>query len=229
MHQWAARVAKDWPAFHVESRDGWRFGLAEGVTKRANCALVLDPGADIARVTEFYSARGVKPCVQVWPGEEAVDARLAEHGYSAVEPTLVLARDLTERPAGQDSSTITARPTPEWSALFAAAGVPDRDADTVTRILAQVTAAYGVAPGGAGRGCAVLDGESVAVCAMVTAPEARGRGVARTLLADLLRWAHDKGARRAYLCVVEGNEPAVRLYGTAGFRQVCRYHNRILT
>lgn len=228
MHTWAARVARDWPAFHTESRGGWWFGVAEGFTKRANCALVEDPGADVAEVTAFYRERGLRPCVQVWPGEEAVDARLAEHGYAMVEPTLVLAKELSERPEGPDVTRISDGPTERWIALFAETGVAADWADGVVRILGQVTAAYGVHRDGDGRGCAVLDGESVALCAMVTARSARGRGVAGAVLADLLTWAHDKGARRAYLCVVADNEPALRLYRGAGFEEVSRYHNRVL-
>ncbi|GAA1462763.1 GNAT family N-acetyltransferase [Nocardiopsis exhalans] len=228
MHAWAARVTRDWPPFHSESRGGWRFGLAEGFTKRANCALLEDPGADVAEVTAFYRGHGLRPCVQVWPGEEAVDARLAEQGYAVVEPTLVLAQELTERPQGPGTTLVSDSPTERWTELFAETGVSPEWADGVVRILSGVTAAYGVHESGDGRGCAVLDGESVAICGMVTARAARGRGVAGAILADLLAWAHDKGARRAYLCVVADNEPALRLYRGAGFEEVSRYHNRVL-
>ncbi|QVJ02338.1 GNAT family N-acetyltransferase [Nocardiopsis eucommiae] len=228
MHTWAERVSRDWPAFRTESRAGWRFGLAEGFTKRANCALVEDPGAEVAEVTRFYREHGLRPCVQVWPGEEAVDARLAEHGYERVEPTLVLARELPERPEAPGRTRVSSAPTPRWTELFAETGVSPEWAEGVVRILGQVTTAYGVHEEGIGRGCAVLDGESVAICSMVTAREARGRGVAGAILADLLAWAHDRGARRAYLCVVADNEAALRLYRRAGFEEVSRYHNRVL-
>lgn len=225
MHEWAARVAGDWPAFEVEERDGWRLGTAEGVTKRANCALLLDPEAAPRTITEHYRERGLTPCAQIWPGQEAADARLAEAGYAVVEPSLVLAREQDDRPAGPGTTEITSRPTAAWSVLT---GGPRAQATVVERILGQVEAGYGVAPEGVGRGCAVVDGESVAVCSMVTVPEARGRGVARGVLADLLCWAHEKGARRAYLCVVEDNTPARRLYEGFGFTPVSRYHNRVL-
>ncbi|MBR8740332.1 GNAT family N-acetyltransferase [Nocardiopsis sp. MG754419] len=228
MHPWAARVTRDWPPLRTESRAGWRFGSADGITKRANCALVEDPDADVAEVTAFYRALGLRPCVQVWPGQEGVDARLAAHGYALVEPTLVLARDLTERPEGPGATRIADRPGERWTELFAATGVDRSWADGVVRILGAVSAAYGVHESGDGRGCAVVDGDSVALCAMVTAPAARGRGLARHVMDDLLTWAHDRGARHAYLCVVADNAPALRLYRGAGFTEVSRYHNRML-
>ncbi|SIO89769.1 GNAT family N-acetyltransferase [Nocardiopsis sp. JB363] len=229
MHAWAARVSRDWPPFEVETRDGWRFGVADGVTKRANCALVEDLDADVAEVTAFYRERGLRPCVQVWPGQEGVDERLAEHGYATVEPSLVLARELDERPEGLGSTRITDRPTESWTGPATGSDSDPAMVGGVVRILSRVTAAYGVHESGNGRGCAVLDGDSVAICAMVTAREARGRGVARAVLGDLLGWAHDKGARNAYLCVVADNGPALSLYRAAGFTEVSRYHNRVLT
>ncbi|MBB6119117.1 GNAT family N-acetyltransferase [Nocardiopsis algeriensis] len=222
MHVWASRVARDWPAFSVEERGGWRFGFAEGVTKRANSALLLDPAADAAEVTAYYGALGLRPCAQVWPGQEGADARLAGHGYEVVEPSLVLARELDRRPEAPGTTAVSDVPTDDWR-------VPEPDsAEGTARILGRVRTAYGAAPGGAGRGCAVLDGGSVAICAMATAPRERGRGVAAAVLADLLRRAYDGGARSAYLCVVADNTPALRLYRRAGFREVSRYHYRVL-
>ena len=223
MHEWARRVAADWPALETVDRGGWRLGRSEGVTKRANCGLVLDPGADVDVVTDFYRGHGLTPCVQVWPGEEEIDARLARAGYRTVEPTLVFGRGLAERPEGPGTTEIGTRPVPEWSALTAGS---EHQARGIERILGQVAAGYGIAPGGEGRGCVVVDGESAAICSMVTATASRGRGVGRGVLGDLLAWAYDKGARNAYLCVVEGNGPALGLY--EGFVPVSRYHNRVL-
>lgn len=225
MHEWARRVAADWPALETVERGGWRLGRSDGVTKRANCALALEPGADVDVVTGFYRGHLLTPCVQVWPGEEGIDARLDRAGYRMVEPTLVLGRGLPERPAGPGTTRIGARPTAEWSALTAGS---ERQVRGVEHILGRVAAGYGVAPGGEGRGCVVVDGGSAAICSMVTAAGSRSRGVGRGVLGDLLAWAHDKGARSAYLCVVEGNDPALGLYEGFGFVPVSRYHNRVL-
>ncbi|WP_306367328.1 GNAT family N-acetyltransferase [Nocardiopsis sp. CC223A] len=222
MHEWAARVARDWPAFEVVERGGWRFGTAEGVTKRANSALLLAPDADPAGVTAFYRGRGLTPCAQVWPGEEDADARLERHGYAVVEPALVLAREPRERPAAPGTTVVATAPGADWLAHGPAG------ADVIARILRGTTALYGTAPDGAGRGCAVLSGGSAAICAMVTAPAARRRGVASAILADLLAQAHDKGATDAYLCVVTENTAARRLYEGFGFAEVSGYHSRVL-
>lgn len=55
--------------------------------------------------------------------------------------------------------------------------------------------------------------ESVAVL-----PEWRGRGVGRRMMAEALAQAHRAGRRRVGLYVVEGNERALRLYRSLGFR-----------
>lgn len=55
---------------------------------------------------------------------------------------------------------------------------------------------------------------------IATLPAARGRGVARALLADLLDAAAERGAERMLLEVVATNAPARRLYDAAGFTTI---------
>jgi RimJ/RimL family protein N-acetyltransferase len=53
---------------------------------------------------------------------------------------------------------------------------------------------------------------------MFVAPEARGHGVARALLTELIRRARAvAGLEQILLTVMSGNQPAIRLYGGAGF------------
>ena len=61
---------------------------------------------------------------------------------------------------------------------------------------------------------------------MATAPEARGRGVARRVLAALGRWAHERGAEQMYLQAAPGNLPALRLHERMGFVELSHYHYR---
>ncbi len=53
---------------------------------------------------------------------------------------------------------------------------------------------------------------------MLTAPEARRRGVARALIEAAAEWAGEAGADAIELWVATGNATARRLYDSAGFR-----------
>ncbi len=54
--------------------------------------------------------------------------------------------------------------------------------------------------------------------AVAVLPEWRGRGVGRQMMTEALTRARQAGRRRVGLYVVEGNEPALRLYRSLGFR-----------
>lgn len=58
------------------------------------------------------------------------------------------------------------------------------------------------------------------IISMWVAPEARGLGIARTLLIAAIGYAHDAGARTVALDVRPDNEPAIRCYAKAGFVDV---------
>ena len=47
---------------------------------------------------------------------------------------------------------------------------------------------------------------------LFTAPAARGKGVARALIAEVVRWAREQGCARVYWLTQSGNETARRLY-----------------
>jgi GNAT superfamily N-acetyltransferase len=48
-------------------------------------------------------------------------------------------------------------------------------------------------------------------------PETRGQGLGMELVEQVAAWAGDHGASELVLRVTEGNSPALRLYGRAGF------------
>lgn len=56
------------------------------------------------------------------------------------------------------------------------------------------------------------------LAAMAIAPDFRGKGIGRALLAEVVRKARERGERRLWLEVIQSNEPAVKLYESAGFR-----------
>jgi ribosomal-protein-alanine N-acetyltransferase len=58
------------------------------------------------------------------------------------------------------------------------------------------------------------------ILTVAVAPAARGRGIARALLARHLGRLAALGIARVFLEVDDGNRPALKLYGRAGFLQV---------
>ena len=63
------------------------------------------------------------------------------------------------------------------------------------------------------------------ILSVAVAARARGRGLARALLALHLRRLAGLSARTVFLEVDEHNAPAIRLYERAGFREVARRPN----
>jgi ribosomal protein S18 acetylase RimI-like enzyme len=61
------------------------------------------------------------------------------------------------------------------------------------------------------------DRRSAHLVSMWTAPEARRRGVATALVESVSEWAGAAGAVDLHLWVARGNQPAIRLYQSAGF------------
>ena len=114
-----ARVEQaTWPPVRTEEVGGFTLGVSDGLTRRANCA-VLTTGkwheltggeldARLARVEAAYGLAGLRPCVRVDDGAElaaseggvAVAETLRARGYRCVTPTLVLVRDLARDGAG---------------------------------------------------------------------------------------------------------------------------------
>ncbi len=54
---------------------------------------------------------------------------------------------------------------------------------------------------------------------MWTAPDNRRAGAARQLVAAVLEWAWATSAESVELWVTKGNDPAIKLYKSAGFRE----------
>lgn len=202
------RAARAVPAAEVVELDGWMLRATPGsARKRSNSALPLSGAAhDVGVVEDFYRERGAAAIVQVSPLEAhpALDAALAARGWQAVSPTDVLVADA--------------------AAVAAAAGAAPGIAVTVDDA-GRAGATLDGRPAGAG--AAALDGGWSGLFAIETAPEARRRGVARTLVGALASWSAARGCDRLYLQVTIDNAPAQALYRALGFTRSHGYHYRI--
>jgi GNAT superfamily N-acetyltransferase len=238
------RGARALPPEQVEERDGWWLRHAPG---RAWWAGTVLPHADasggelvrrVLAAEDFYAGHGAPAGFQISPGAcpGELDSVLAARGYRRHSPMALqvaaTAGVLERVPAGPLRVRVDDRPTRAWFEVWHAVHGQGGDLRPERDMLARVEQPSGYACALAGDGVvavgrAVGDTGWAGVFGMATLPRARGQGAARRVLAALAAWAGAHEAGRLYLQVERDNVPALRLYGQAGFRDLCRYHYRL--
>jgi ribosomal protein S18 acetylase RimI-like enzyme len=221
-------VDEAWPAPNRVTAGEWVFRHAAGVTKRANSVLPLGEGS-VEAAERFYEGLGL-PCVfSIGMGApEGLDGELAARGYRLVDPTLVM----TAPPAAEETAEVSVEDAPsrEWlDAWWSVDGARHSGgAEWGERILSGVPAGYasiGASTGAVAVGRGVRQGGWLGVYCMAVRPEARRRGLGRTVLRGLRAWG---AGLTAYLLVTEGNAAARALYEREGFAVAGRYHYRVM-
>ncbi|MEE8836425.1 MAG: GNAT family N-acetyltransferase [Eubacteriales bacterium] len=79
-----------------------------------------------------------------------------------------------------------------------------------------------------GTGLGILDRDYVGVYAIHVHPDYRRRHLAKRIVRTIMEEGRRHGARHAYLQVVRGNDPAVRMYEALGFRRLYTDYFRVL-
>jgi ribosomal protein S18 acetylase RimI-like enzyme len=207
-------AALAWPGVEHQWLGGWLLRFGHGSTRRANSAVPLDVSAnmDTRPIVDWYAARAAAPLL-------AAPDRLFRlpPGVVADGENVVMTADLTTA-AWQRTPTATIARTPDdaWLATY------ERDVpvDVLTAVIDGELAFATVAGAAVGRAAVTSapDGTRWAgLSALHVVSGARRRGLARTLCADLLSWATDRHATRAYVQVLSGNAAAIGLYESMGF------------
>lgn len=224
------------PGAERERLGGWWLRGDLGETGRANSAWPAgDPGCGIAEALErtqrWYLDRGLAPMVQLYTSTDpAVTEELDRRRWLVVRGADVLAVDLAAAVAAvaarSDETVVLA---PEPSAAFLELTANQNRVAEMRRTADRRWFASVVAPMGQALGCglAIRAEASIGIFAMMTAPFARGRGIARQVLAALLQAGLADGAEVAFLQVMTQNAAAQALYRSAGFRPVEHYEYRM--
>ena len=231
-----------WPPRRTAGVGGWLLRSGETATRRQNSVQTLAFSGElplqraIERVEAWYAGQDRVACFQLTQKSQPaeLDDVLAARGYPLVAPSEVLTRALDAALPEPADVTLEGRATafvmqaladPHWPSAERAAR-----AALFGRIRRPMTFAVRTV-GGMPTACglAVVDGPLVGIFAMRTAVTARRAGHGRAVLDRLLSWGRAMGAKTAYLQVECANEPASRLYRTAGFRRGYGYHYRVGT
>lgn len=220
--------------------DGWLLRLSPGSAKRARSVnahfgSTLPLERKIAYCERVYAARELPMLFRITPFQRPreLESALAAHGYVAFDTTLVQVVPL-DRPPQLDAGDVELS-SPRLAEFVESVGTlrgasrAQRDAH-LERLLHTPLTTHAVLARVAGEAVAAgqvaLDDGLAGIYDVVTAPHARGNGVATRVVARLLAWAWEHGAGRAYLQVNADNAPALAVYRKFGFDTAYVYHYR---
>jgi len=219
--------------------DGWLLRISPGKARRARSVnahfgstLPLDD--KIAYCERLYREHHLPVLFRMTPFVQppGLGAALAARGYVAFDPTCVQVAALDRPPDPRDPEGIAIAGAP--AAAFADAVARLQEATSAQRdayyermvATPQANRALIAHADGepAGVGTVMLEDGIAGIFSMATAPAMRRRGVASALVARLLAWAWERGARVAYLQVDAQNDPALAVYRRFGFATAYTYH-----
>ena len=169
--------------------------------RRANSVLAFGPTTApdaYAAVVAHYEALGQRPIAAVLP-ESAEDAFFRSHGW-------VL--------ESHDADTLFQ--LAPLAQVVRRLGEPVADA-TVTLEDGLAVARIGDASTARASGVAAYADDWVGFRSIEVSPEHRRQGLGLAVMAALLEWGAEQGARTAYLQVLADNDPALALYAGLGF------------
>lgn len=236
------RLSADaWPSLETVAYDGWLVRFSEGYTKRANSVIPLRRGTipieeKVAECERMYSERGLDTTFKLTAASmpAALDGFLDRRGYARESAALVHAMVLKES-AVSDPGKILLVPevSRAWLDSFCMMnGLDESKKRTAERMLGAIASPRRFASVSLGQqmvacGLGVLEGEDIGLFDIVTREDLRRHGHGTSVVLGLLGWGYQSGARRAYLQVASGNEPALNLYRGLGFREIYDYWYRV--
>lgn len=222
--------------------DGWLLRFSPGKAKRARCVNAVAAGRlpareKLALADAVFAEAGLPMIVRITPFTlpSGLDGLLESLGLQRLDDTRVM---VLERLAELDVPALPSGTTLHAIGLEAFAqrvgalrGSPIAQRQAHAQRLAQAPVpffAFELKVDAEVLACGqmALEGELVGLYDVFTAAEARGRGLATLLCAQLLAQARSRGARHAYLQVDSDNLPARGVYHRLGFADGYAYHYR---
>jgi len=245
-------AARTWRGTDEEALGSWLLRAAGGFTGRANSVLTAgDPGMPLpeaaGRVRAWYTARGLPPMASVSyplgrPERGPVDRFLAGQGWRLRDEAEVIV--MTQRsaavPPRAAALPVRLDPTPsdDWLALYHFRGQPTLPPIAPTVLTSAPWQAFASVRDGnrtvaIGRvATATANGQPgteqwASLTAIEVDPAYRRRGLAAAVTTALIGHGAQRGARRVFLQVEDGNVAALALYHRLGFTEHHGYHYRV--
>ncbi|OCX65839.1 hypothetical protein BFP70_06780 [Thioclava sp. SK-1] len=231
-----ATIDATWPAARMVQAGGFTIREGLGGGSRVSCASVTDdPGTtDIDAAVTAHHAMGQTACFQIRPGQDALDADLAQRGFLFYDRSSVFDIALADMPTQAPHLSGFAHwpPLAITCDLLAEGDIGPQRQAVMHRAIGPKAVVLGRHDNRAAGACFIAahhrdDGITVAmVHGLTVSVSMRRKGLARSILIEAARWARDIGATRLMLVVRAENQPAVALYHKLQMQQVGQYHYR---
>lgn len=224
-----------WPSYQMELYDGWILRFSHFYTHRTNSVEQFGTSSltwreKIPHCEEVYQRWGTPTIFKISPlVSKDFDYMLENRNYEIQRITNVMVLNLEDAflNAPTDSVSISQSIQREWiDCLLALNGTTNAIHKTIVptmyNAIAKDTICVSIQRQGQmiGTGLGILDRDYVGVYAIHVREEYRMKGLARSLCTCILKEGMKKGAKKAYLQVVDGNDPAFLLYQSLGFQRL---------
>ncbi|PJE33989.1 hypothetical protein CVM52_24595 [Pseudooceanicola lipolyticus] len=188
------------------------------------------PGDWIAAAEAAMGKMGQGRLFQLRPGQDDLDAALAERGYAVLDPVTIYACPV-EQLCNVAIPRVTAltvwEPLAIMREIWLAGGIGPARVEIMHRAAGPKTGLLGRhrdKPAGAAF-AAIHDGIAMVHAVEVLAHQRRA-GIGRWFMRAAALWARDNGARTLSVMCTDANRPANALYASLGMAVVGHYHYR---
>lgn len=227
-----------WPSHQIQLYDGWILRFSYFYTHRTNSVeqigtstLPLEEKIDYCEAA--YRQWGTPSIFKISPlVPDSFDETLSQRGYVVQHTTNVMTRSLASFvPCGIPEIVNVSNFIPQtWiDSLFALKGTTNvlhkMVVPSMYRAIPKETICVSIRDKGriVATGLGILDRNYIGLYAIHVHPDYRGRSFGRAICSSILQEGIHRGADSAYLQVVNGNTPAIRLYESFGFSQLYTY------
>ncbi|MFN7267894.1 MAG: GNAT family N-acetyltransferase [Cereibacter sp.] len=221
-----------WPAGRRHGVGGFTVREGGGGGRRVSCATCDSDWTEdhLDQAEAAMVGLGQAAQFMIRPGDERLDAGLAQRGYRVVDPTVICAAPIAALGPAPDPMTAF----PHWPplaitrTLWAGAGIGPARLAVMHRAPAPRAALLGRSGDRpAGVAFVAVHGTTAMLHALAVPEPMRRTGIGATLLRRAAVWAGENGALALGVAVTEANAPARALYASLGMKAVGRYCYRV--
>ena len=229
-----------WPARKTTLLNGWLIRVSEGITNRANSVLPLcyygtDVAKDILEVENIYLRNRLPIIFQIPDYCEPVNLsdKLIENGYFSRNETIVMDSRVSDMISHEKNIDFVYKIDEDISLrwfefLKINNNMSLERFEGIRKIMDRISSKK-ISCSLEKKGTVicqmlgVIERRHLGLYNMITHPNFRRKGLAQSLLTELIFWAKQNEISKMYLQVEKENHSAIKLYTKAGFKEIYRY------